>query len=391
MKPEQINLIKRSISPVIATILLIVVSVILITVVLTWGSGFAKDNLNSINTLDQITEMDFSSFVNIDSYMQLENKNVIILKNSHNTLDFEVIGYKILTNKDFPFTDQIFYFPNSYYFKPGQFNSLDIICFPENEFKLQLITKDNEYITLPIKIKNFNENAYCFGKELIVWLKADHLNLNDGDQVDFWQDLSFNNNHAYKVTDQNRPEYRENQINGHPALYFDGFDRLSLNKDLYDNFNKLSVYVVFSYEQLKMFSPLLFYNSGSWPDNYQNIKLYSTTSRISSTLANGVTYNNVASQTNIVTGEWYYVNQNWNGQVHQIYLNGSLENENNFSISIPEDNAIGYHIGARAKYNHPDYKNLYGYIAEILIFNRDLSSSEREFINFYIYNKYLID
>jgi hypothetical protein len=50
-------------------------------------------------------------------------------------------------------------------------------------------------------------------------VKSRSFNLNDGDQVDFWQDLSFNNNHAYKVTDQNRPEYRENQINGHPALY----------------------------------------------------------------------------------------------------------------------------------------------------------------------------
>jgi FlaG/FlaF family flagellin (archaellin) len=38
---------KRSVSPLIATILLIVVSVILVTVVLTWGSDFAKDKLST--------------------------------------------------------------------------------------------------------------------------------------------------------------------------------------------------------------------------------------------------------------------------------------------------------------------------------------------------------
>jgi hypothetical protein len=43
--------------------------------------------------------MDFSSFVNIDSFMQFRKQKCNHSKNSHNTLDFEVIGYKILTIK----------------------------------------------------------------------------------------------------------------------------------------------------------------------------------------------------------------------------------------------------------------------------------------------------
>jgi FlaG/FlaF family flagellin (archaellin) len=47
-------LFKRSVSPLIATILLIVVSVILITVVLTWAKGFTQNTTNkATDLLDQ--------------------------------------------------------------------------------------------------------------------------------------------------------------------------------------------------------------------------------------------------------------------------------------------------------------------------------------------------
>ncbi len=41
----------RSVSPLIATILLIVVSVIIIAIILTWGKSFVSDNLFSSSTL----------------------------------------------------------------------------------------------------------------------------------------------------------------------------------------------------------------------------------------------------------------------------------------------------------------------------------------------------
>ncbi len=57
---------------------------------------------------------------------------------------------------------------------------------------------------------------------LLLWLKADWLNLNDGDTVSSWTDASGNNNHATAATAANRPTFKKNIINGKPALRYDG-------------------------------------------------------------------------------------------------------------------------------------------------------------------------
>lgn len=44
-----INLNKKAVSPLIATILLIVVAVILVTIVLTWGKDFASSSLSTVD------------------------------------------------------------------------------------------------------------------------------------------------------------------------------------------------------------------------------------------------------------------------------------------------------------------------------------------------------
>ena len=133
---------KRSISPLIATILLIVVSVILITVVLTWGSSFAKENLNSVTTLDQLTKSDLSSFIVLDSFSQTETGNNIIIRNLHSSSNLDLIGYKLVTDSNYVFSNQLLYFDEVIGITPGEVRSLDIICFPEREFILQLVNKD---------------------------------------------------------------------------------------------------------------------------------------------------------------------------------------------------------------------------------------------------------
>ena len=159
---------KRSLSPLIATILLIVVSVILITVVLTWGSGFAKENLNSVNTLDQLTKSDLSSFIVLDSFSQTETGNNIIIRNLHSFSDLNLIGYKLVTDSNYVFSNQLLYFDEVIGITPGEVRSLNIICFPEREFILQLVNKDLTYVTLPIKISNYRSDSYCMGREGVV-------------------------------------------------------------------------------------------------------------------------------------------------------------------------------------------------------------------------------
>lgn len=57
---------------------------------------------------------------------------------------------------------------------------------------------------------------------LFLWLKADALVLSDTDPVSSWTDSSGRDHHATQATGANQPLYRINQINGQPALDFDG-------------------------------------------------------------------------------------------------------------------------------------------------------------------------
>lgn len=56
-----------------------------------------------------------------------------------------------------------------------------------------------------------------------MWLAADAITgLADGAAVSQWNDVSGSNNHATQATGANQPTYRLNQINGMPAVDFDG-------------------------------------------------------------------------------------------------------------------------------------------------------------------------
>ncbi|MDD3085069.1 MAG: hypothetical protein PHU32_04260 [Candidatus ainarchaeum sp.] len=156
---------KKSISPLIATILLIVVSVILITVVLTWGSSFAKGNLNRSNQFSENTKSDLSSFVAVTAVQQLSENNVITIRNLHSKEPITFIGYKLITKENYVFANQKLYFDEVITLEPGAITSLNLICFPENNFTLQLFDQDQTHFTLPIKINNYRSNTYCVGKD----------------------------------------------------------------------------------------------------------------------------------------------------------------------------------------------------------------------------------
>jgi lipopolysaccharide export LptBFGC system permease protein LptF len=110
---------KKSLSPLIATILLIVVSVILITVVLTWGSSFAKENLNKATSTVDFKESDLSSFLTITNILQLSENNVITIRNLHSKEPITFIGYKLITKENYVFANQRLYFDEVITLEPG--------------------------------------------------------------------------------------------------------------------------------------------------------------------------------------------------------------------------------------------------------------------------------
>jgi len=141
-------MLKKSVSLVIATILLIVISVILITVVLTWGSDFAKDKL-SIAQNSAIQNTDFTGLITTRS---LSSKNILI-SNNHSSRDLNVVGYKIISSLDHYLYD---YFENKLYYLEEpliigskQAEVLQIDCYPEESFFIDLLTDQNTYVRTP--------------------------------------------------------------------------------------------------------------------------------------------------------------------------------------------------------------------------------------------------
>lgn len=147
---KDFNKRKKAVSPLIATILLIVVVTSIIVIVLFWGKGFTDDSLNL--TL-QILKEDESLIGFIQSSQITTQPNTFQIKNLSNKL-ITINKYKIvypigneynLLNRTFTLKEPLNIFANN-------FNHLPLICVPDKDFVLNIITEDNTYVS--VKINN---------------------------------------------------------------------------------------------------------------------------------------------------------------------------------------------------------------------------------------------
>ena len=80
---------KKAVSPLIATILLVVVAVVLVTIVLTWGKNFTTDSLNNVTSLadDSCTETVGTLSVS-DCRIQSDGNITFQLRNASNNYTY---------------------------------------------------------------------------------------------------------------------------------------------------------------------------------------------------------------------------------------------------------------------------------------------------------------
>ena len=159
---------KRSVSPLIATILLIVVSVILIIVVLTWGSGFTKENTDKANTfLDSSQQISKSGVFWLDSLIG----NKVILKSNLNS-SIEIKGYKILTtdfNSDYFWLNSYRSLENNLIFNASSLNSIPLVCVPESKFFLELIDINDQPYSIEINPRGNSSYTRCNVFNVPLW------------------------------------------------------------------------------------------------------------------------------------------------------------------------------------------------------------------------------
>ncbi len=201
---------------------------------------------------------------------------------------------------------------------------------------------------------------------LLVWFKGDWLDLNDGDTVSTWYDASGNNNNATAASAGNRPTYRTNIVNGKPVLRYDGTsDVLGLSSTLT---TVRQIFVVMKWStQVIDYVPLL---GGSATYDFHGTpgSSYVVWSSYSSACVTGGSgWNNGTALTATTLPKD-------RSSFQLIELQTSC---NTTVANISNDR------GAAARSIHGD-------IAEVILYNRTLTTAERQKVERYLRDKYAL-
>jgi len=146
---------KKSISPLIATILLVVVSVIIISILLNWGSAFTRKSLDDISK-DSDLKRDDTLFSSFQIYQP--RSDGFIFKNLSNK-DISFTHYKIISEDDFEYSDVLLPFDSQINITSGGQVSIPILCSPSSSYHVNLVTSEGTYVTVPINNVNYELNS----------------------------------------------------------------------------------------------------------------------------------------------------------------------------------------------------------------------------------------
>lgn len=181
-------LYKRSVSPLIATILLIVVSVILISVILIWGKEFITDTTNTTNNLSDLKNFESNKGV---FWFNSINGNKIFIKNTTNK-NITLKGYSIVsTEYTGSWTNNFYPLQENINFSEYSQSQIEIICVPDNRFVLDLIDINDNHYLLDIPITGNREFISCESYSVPFWLfsgdldnySINQIEINSGNRV----------------------------------------------------------------------------------------------------------------------------------------------------------------------------------------------------------------
>lgn len=208
---------------------------------------------------------------------------------------------------------------------------------------------------------------------LEVWLDASQLNLSDNDPVSSFTDFSGNNNHAEQGSSSFQPIYKTNQINGNPAIQFDGTnDRLDFISNI-TNF-ETTTYTVFNPDNsanhcvLMTQNHYLFFNGANVQLAYNN---FSQIIRNRFTLSNN-------------SFVWYASDAGAIGASTTIYSKIKVTSFTRQASLNRSRSVLGSYYT-----NGNFYNNFFlGGIAEIIVFNEKHNEVQQRIVRNYLNSKY---
>lgn len=210
---------------------------------------------------------------------------------------------------------------------------------------------------------------------LKLWLKADSLSQSDGSTVNSWIDSSGNSN---TVVAGNAPLFYNNIINGKPVVRFNGSSNrlfkvpasgLGTN---YSSFFVIRRNVISTQEMILQLSPAGCTNGLSFYFLNTNALRTDKCGDGASALNTSVFFNNTQPS---------YFSVHYNGSSVNTFLGGNADTNLNYVMAISPTNIYLGSDSASANFFNGD-------IAEIIVYNVALNSSERICIDNYIGQKY---
>lgn len=224
---------------------------------------------------------------------------------------------------------------------------------------------------------------------LVLWLKAEDLSLNDDDPVASWADASGNGHDAGQATASLRPVFKENILNGHPVVRFDGADDF-LTGSLSAAPSAHTVFVAFVPRESDPGFLLGLFKFGT-TENYQQglgtVRDVDGTNYLYSSHGAAV---GRAVRIPCPVDDPAVVSRRWTGGLEaadmQLWRNG-LEASEKFLSPVGSGFFATYTLAAQdTDFGFGGFHEVD--IAEVLVYDRALSNQELDYVQFYLGVKY---
>ncbi len=220
---------------------------------------------------------------------------------------------------------------------------------------------------------------------LLAWYRADiGVNLGSGSNVASWTDVSGNGNIASQTTSSNQPTLITNAANGYPAINFNPSSSAQyLNMPSgFANFTAgTNLFVVTKPTTANPAFLLYFGNSGTDTSSFGLAEAGSTSGRFHVTNSSG-TFSSISGSNALIENQYqlFEATQNSSG-LATIYTNAVQQVQSTINI-IPNVTRSACTIGTGEYYSYQ------GLIAEILVYNTNLTTTQRAAIEGYLIAKY---
>lgn len=215
---------------------------------------------------------------------------------------------------------------------------------------------------------------------LALWLKADAGVTLDGSNVIAWADQSGNGKNATAIE---APTYATNSINGKPALVFAQNAYLTTS-NIFNGSNARTIIAAYYIDSVQYSNTVCGQSNEFGQDSGTYFLLQSRIDLNSSPYLAG--YSDDVSGPAYINQELLLAIADYDGTTARLFKNGTQVN----SQSKVYDTYNGeFHIGAFNE-NGTIYERFGGKIAEVIVYNRVLTTTERQQVETYLNAKYLI-